>query len=152
MVRLKICRLLKTSTVVLLFIVFIVFIHSFVLNNVDRSSSSKQDVYVVGIGSERKRQQNNYTINNSGFRIVKRSLMQNGTFENQAVHSLGASKKVTKQDILIKHEAHSTELSDVFISVKTTYKYHRQRLDLLLDTWWILAIDQVTTVHYLVVG
>ena len=36
-----------------------------------------------------------------------------------------------------------TELSDIFISVKTTQKYHRSRLQVLLDTWVPLARKQV---------
>ena len=36
-----------------------------------------------------------------------------------------------------------TELSDIFISVKTTKKYHNERVALLLETWWIFARTQV---------
>ncbi|XP_064637873.1 fringe glycosyltransferase-like [Lineus longissimus] len=35
-----------------------------------------------------------------------------------------------------------TQIEDMFISVKTTKKYHQGRLDLLLDTWVSLARDQ----------
>ena len=37
-----------------------------------------------------------------------------------------------------------TELSDIFISVKTTKKFHHDRLDLILDTWFVMARDQVS--------
>jgi hypothetical protein len=37
-----------------------------------------------------------------------------------------------------------TELNDIFISIKTTGKFHRNRIDLLLKTWLTLASDQVT--------
>ncbi|XP_074648813.1 fringe glycosyltransferase-like [Tubulanus polymorphus] len=35
-----------------------------------------------------------------------------------------------------------TEISDLFISVKTTKKYHRERLDVILNTWFKLAREQ----------
>ena len=41
-------------------------------------------------------------------------------------------------------ELRRTELSDIFISVKTTQPYHSERLDLLLETWHILARDEVS--------
>lgn len=39
-------------------------------------------------------------------------------------------------------EPHLT-LEDLFISVKTTKKFHRERLDVILKTWFRLARDQV---------
>ena len=36
----------------------------------------------------------------------------------------------------------NTELTDIFISVKTT-RWNHKRLDLILDTWYIMARDQV---------
>lgn len=38
----------------------------------------------------------------------------------------------------------SLELKDIFIAVKTTRKYHRSRLDLLLQTWISQARGQVS--------
>lgn len=37
----------------------------------------------------------------------------------------------------------TTELSDIFISVKTTKSYHATRLPLIIKTWFQLAKDQV---------
>ncbi|KAH9494906.1 hypothetical protein Btru_020767 [Bulinus truncatus] len=37
----------------------------------------------------------------------------------------------------------TTELADIFISVKTTSKYHRSRLSIVLKTWYRLAKEQV---------
>lgn len=36
------------------------------------------------------------------------------------------------------------DLDDIFISVKTTKKYHRTRLRLIIETWFQLARDQVS--------
>jgi hypothetical protein len=36
-----------------------------------------------------------------------------------------------------------TQLSDLFISVKTTRNYHKWRLPVILKTWFQLAKDQV---------
>ena len=44
-----------------------------------------------------------------------------------------------------------TELSDIFISVKTTQKFHEDRLKLLLDTWFMLARDVVSSQYNLLV-
>lgn len=43
----------------------------------------------------------------------------------------------------VKPFTHLTNLSDVFISVKTTVKNHKTRLKLLLDTWIKTAENQV---------
>ncbi|CAL1540631.1 unnamed protein product [Lymnaea stagnalis] len=45
--------------------------------------------------------------------------------------------------ILKPKKIQQTELSDVFISVKTTSKYHTLRVNLLLKTWYLLAREQV---------
>lgn len=37
----------------------------------------------------------------------------------------------------------SLELKDIFIAVKTTKKYHRTRLELLIETWISEAKEQV---------
>nr|XP_054763521.1 uncharacterized protein LOC129270144 [Lytechinus pictus] len=51
---------------------------------------------------------------------------------------------VQNGDIPSQSLAHKqTELSDVFIGVKTTEKYHSSRLQLILDTWYSLAPEQV---------
>lgn len=42
------------------------------------------------------------------------------------------------------HSKH-TELSDVFITVKTTRKFHEERIQLLLDTWVVMGRDVVST-------
>lgn len=39
--------------------------------------------------------------------------------------------------------SHSTELEDVFISVKTTGDYHESRVTILIDTWFQNAKNQV---------
>ena len=40
-----------------------------------------------------------------------------------------------------------TELDDVFISVKTSKKFHKERLGVILDTWHWLARDQVSVLE-----
>lgn len=44
---------------------------------------------------------------------------------------------------LESNNSRPTESNDVFISVKSTKKYHAERLDLLLETWIMFARDQV---------
>jgi len=39
--------------------------------------------------------------------------------------------------------ASAIDLDDIFISVKTTKKYHETRLKTILETWFQLAKDQV---------
>lgn len=38
---------------------------------------------------------------------------------------------------------HQTRQHDIFISVKTTKKFHRSRLDVILDTWFELAPREI---------
>ena len=51
-----------------------------------------------------------------------------------------------------KREIHkfNTSLSDLFISVKTTKKFHSTRLDIILKTWFNLAEDQVLSLFPLI--
>jgi hypothetical protein len=44
----------------------------------------------------------------------------------------------------LSHGHQSTSLQDVFISVKTSGKFHASRLQLLLQTWYLLAREQVS--------
>lgn len=48
----------------------------------------------------------------------------------------------------IKDNGHAvTQLEDIFIAMKSTYKYHKTRLPLLLDTWVPLARQSVSIGH-----
>jgi hypothetical protein len=42
----------------------------------------------------------------------------------------------------------STDLNDVFISVKTTKSYHDNRLAMIIKTWFQLAKNQVSRILY----
>ena len=42
-----------------------------------------------------------------------------------------------------RYKTIDTSLSDIFISVKTTKKFHSTRLDIILKTWFNLAKEQV---------
>lgn len=41
----------------------------------------------------------------------------------------------------------AVDLNDVFITIKTTKKFHHSRLDLLLSTWFRIAKDQVCKMY-----
>ena len=43
---------------------------------------------------------------------------------------------------------HINNLTDVFISIKTTGKFHRSRVDLQIRTWFKLAKDQVKNPYF----
>ncbi|GIX84702.1 fringe glycosyltransferase [Caerostris darwini] len=47
----------------------------------------------------------------------------------------------TSKDIL-NNSTHSTNLDDLFISVKTTKNFHQSRLNVILRTWFVLAREQ----------
>ena len=47
------------------------------------------------------------------------------------------------QNQIVKLSGRSTSLEDIFISIKTTAKYHKTRLNILLDTWISRAKNQV---------
>lgn len=57
----------------------------------------------------------------------------------------GSDKKLTSKLATSQQLSHArrTELSDVFISVKTTGRFHGTRLQLVLQTWFLLAKEQV---------
>lgn len=55
------------------------------------------------------------------------------------------SKRAIAVDDSLSNLGRRTQLNDIFISVKTTAQFHRNRVDLLLRTWVQLATDQVPT-------
>lgn len=53
-------------------------------------------------------------------------------------------EKIQSIRTTVKPRDKRTELEDIFIAIKTTKKYHANRLKLLLDTWIALAKEEVT--------
>lgn len=53
------------------------------------------------------------------------------------------SKRAIAVDDSLSNLGRRTQLNDIFISVKTTAQFHRNRVDLLLRTWFQLATDQI---------
>ena len=89
------------------------------------------------------------------------SLLEKGSFANES--NLGRKERSIPIDSLnfgskSRHSGvdgntsppllarRTTELKDIFISVKTTSSNHK-RLDLILDTWYIMARDQVWLIY-----
>ena len=72
--------------------------------------------------------------------------------QTKAGSQLSAPK--SKEDLPYEHTLHTynqtmamriplIELDDIFISVKTALIFHKTRLQLILDTWYTLAMNQV---------
>ena len=59
--------------------------------------------------------------------------------ESKQPNNRNSSTKATPS---APESSRQTELNDIFISVKTS-KWNHDRLDLILDTWYIMARDQV---------
>lgn len=68
---------------------------------------------------------------NRGTKVTSRGVAQSKY--NGFVLATGTSRPV------------GTQLTDLFISVKTTHNYHKWRLPVILKTWFQLAKDQVRT-------
>ncbi|XP_046352005.1 fringe glycosyltransferase-like [Haliotis rufescens] len=62
----------------------------------------------------------------------------------KAVNAGGVTRNgVLDNRLLFKHRQHRrTELSDIFISVKTSKKYHESRVGVILKTWFTLVREQ----------
>lgn len=57
--------------------------------------------------------------------------------------SVGKLHANTANGSINEPESHNLRLDDVHISVKTSKKFHRQRLDVILQTWFTQAAEQV---------
>ena len=68
--------------------------------------------------------------------VVKEYLMESGTSGNKQNNAL--SRNLSSK----MHDFHKTNLGDIFISIKSTFKNHNTRLNVLLDTWVKSAINQ----------
>ncbi|XP_035695082.1 beta-1,3-N-acetylglucosaminyltransferase lunatic fringe-like [Branchiostoma floridae] len=66
------------------------------------------------------------------------------TSRTQSKHSRPGNRSPSsgQNTVSVPDRMRKTELHDIFIGVKTTEKYHRHRMDLLMDTWVSLAKDQ----------
>ncbi len=90
-------------------------------------------------------------IQHSDARVVQRRDVSPGTVGHQLCNgndsiSCQTTNKTASTDRAIIHEndtLRSTTLEDVFISVKTTKKYHKSRVSLQVGTWFRLAPQQV---------
>ncbi|CAH1794173.1 unnamed protein product [Owenia fusiformis] len=51
-------------------------------------------------------------------------------------------RQLKNTDNNTKEDEHEIELQDLYISIKTTEKFHKTRLELLLQTWIVMARDQ----------
>ncbi len=74
----------------------------------------------------------------------KRSLYNNDVEQSRLYKKESASEKLRKAREYLASNSRPTELHDIFISVKTTKKFHQDRLKLLLETWVLLARDVVS--------
>ena len=80
---------------------------------------------------------------------VKRSLKsENSDQKLLSGRDVGAGRGSVRVDHTVVDPGTSlhreTNLNDIFISVKTSQKFHKERLQIILDTWWIFARDQVS--------
>lgn len=108
-----------------------------------KQTLSYDETHVASLKSKPQESDNNLLLSNSnsvhGFRI---GVGKNAADTNVKTH--GQIENISKQSRDIKAFNTQTELNDIFISVKTTAKYHQSRLDLLLKTWYLLAREQVS--------
>lgn len=62
------------------------------------------------------------------------------SYQAEAFHS----HEIVNRTLFVNNQRRlQTELKDIFISVKTTGKFHKARVEVLLKTWFGLAVDQV---------
>ncbi|XP_072229386.1 beta-1,3-N-acetylglucosaminyltransferase radical fringe [Leuresthes tenuis] len=82
----------------------------------------------------------------SGLEIQRRTIRTKLTQNEKHSHKLGvASERVPERDVGLSSWSKSLdmlELKDLFIAVKTTRKYHKSRLELLIQTWVSQAKEQ----------
>ena len=55
----------------------------------------------------------------------------------------GRSDDLSNKSLLLFNLYRPTDLSDLFISVKTTSLFHASRLPIILQTWYLIAAKQV---------
>ena len=138
--RLKLFRFVKT-VLLLTFLAFcLALFNAVILENVGiaKLSPSHEDKQGLGVDTP------------NGVRVIKRSLMQNKS-DKQVAKLNAVDPNVKKsENITEDHDnAAKTGIEDIFISVKTTAKFHKDRVKLILDTWWTFAKDQVRTLWIL---
>ena len=82
--------------------------------------------------------------------VSSSELLQNGTQGSNSTKYQHGDQTVQNEAIKIVHKAieyekkRNSTLDDVFISVKTTKKFHESRVSLQLETWFNLAREQVS--------
>lgn len=62
-----------------------------------------------------------------------------------SLHRINEHQRLSQRAVTGTPKPPTTELNDIFISVKTTKNYHDSRLALIIKTWFQLAKEQVCT-------
>jgi len=128
--RLKLYLLLMTSI-----LLYLLFIRKSVIHDTAESDQHGGQVKLV-----KSSQRVDNGISMSG-NVLHRTISRLQR-EHRSVKRL-KSTGIDNIDIVNRTFTRLTELSDVFISVKTTVQNHESRLNLLLDTWIRTALNQV---------
>ena len=96
-------------------------------------------VWLLASNHEFTRPPNDNQVTNLGLSLLDEDPVPDRvTFENTEPSDISVRSETTTDN----SEPRLT-IEDVFLSVKTTKKFHRSRLDVILQTWFKLARDQV---------
>ncbi|ELU08731.1 hypothetical protein CAPTEDRAFT_214262 [Capitella teleta] len=141
--RCKVRKLCKTLSGLCLLFVVHVFLSFFVLN----SDSEDAQQVVERHPSIQKRSLGD---DEAGAGFLFDSLIPAANRRISELHPGDIPRRVRKlgNSVKVLRPKEETELQDVYISVKTTRKYHRDRLDLLLKTWVMFAQDVLSKWQY----
>lgn len=91
----------------------------------------------------------NETSSRSAEGILRSFTLSNSTSHHNRQlknHLLNVDEAVAAHDLTVSEKrAHQTSLEDIFLSVKTTRIFHPSRLEVILNTWFRLAKNQVSS-------
>ncbi len=129
-------RRLVLSILAVILICLIDAVHKGVVNNAEIEARPFHGVEHVEAPDPGKSDGNQHVRTNLKLNMLSDQMLTS----NRTVHHNGNSF-----DVSTSTEIKPTMLNDIYISVKTTQKFHKARLDLILRTWYKLAQSQVST-------
>ena len=128
-------RRLVFSILAVIFICLVDIVHKGVINN--------EEIQPRGVNVSKHVEAQKLEKSVDGSQHV-RSNLKLRMFSEQMLANNHTEQTGNSFDVFTSKESKPTMLNDVYISVKTTKKFHDSRLDLILRTWFKLAQSQVS--------
>lgn len=112
-------------------------------NNNKQNNIINNNIDSYGLQLQKNNDQIDYEYNELSSTNVNNDIVRSDNHREQ-VRDYLQRRRLYEYSVTATPKPATTNLNDIFISVKTTKIYHDTRLDIIIKTWFQLAPDQVS--------